>query len=344
VSGFTLSAESAPGYLAQRGFGGEFRCRELGGGISNVVVLAESDDSRMVLKQALPQLRVRDEWLAERSRIFRERDGLIAAAQVLPKGWVPQVLWSDDSEFLFAMEAFSPEARSWKDELMLGSLDCKRAEQAGKALGLTIRETWRDPELERRFGDQTAFNQLRTDPYYRTIARRHPDIADAVYAWIAEVEPLRLALTHGDWSPKNMVCDGDRMVFIDYECVHFGDPSYDAAFALNHLLLKAFRRPKQAPEIHGLGRVFFETVLGLLPAEAMPRFEEATMRHLAFLMLARIDGKSPVEYLRDQSLRQRVRRKAKEMIADRPQSLDAVFARLGRPAIGRGRAGRWLLD
>ncbi len=344
MSGFALSAESAPGYLARRGLAGEFRCRELGGGISNVVVLAESEEQRMVLKQALPQLRVRDEWLAERSRIFRERDGLIAAARVLPDGWVPEVLWSDDPEFLFAMQAFSPDACSWKDELMRGKLDCERAEQAGRALGLTIRETWRDPELERRFGDQTAFDQLRTDPYYRTIARRHPDIADAVYAWIAEVEPLRLALTHGDWSPKNMVCDGDRMVFIDYECVHFGDPSYDAAFALNHLLLKAFRRSKQAAEIHGLGRVFFEAVLALLPEEAMPRFEQATMRHLAFLMLARIDGKSPAEYLRDQSLRHRVRRKAKEMIARYPKTLDEVLAIISRPPISRGRAARWALD
>ncbi len=242
------------------------------------------------------------------------------------------------------MEAFSPEARSWKDELLDGTLDCKRAEQAGNALGLTIRGTWRDTELERRFGDQTAFYQLRTDPYYRTIARRHPDIADAVTDWINEVEPLRLALTHGDWSPKNMVCEGGRLIFIDYECVHFGDPSYDAAFAINHLLLKAFRRPKQAAEIHGLARVFFEALLGLLPVEAMPRFEEAAMRHLAFLMLARIDGKSPVEYLRDQSLRQRVRHKAKEMIADSPKSLDEVLTRLSRHPIGRGRAARWVLD
>lgn len=328
MSGFVLSGASAPAYLAKRGIAGDFRCRELGGGISNIVVLAESEQQRLVLKQALPQLRVADEWLAERSRIFRERDGLLAAAEILPAGWVPRVRWSDDAEFLFAMEALSTDAESWKDELLRGELDPKKAEQAGLALGTTIRETWRDPEFERRFGDQQAFDQLRTDPYYRTIARRRPGIADAVYEWIAEVEPLRLALTHGDWSPKNMVCEGGRLIFIDYECVHFGDPSYDAAFVLNHLLLKSVFRPQRADEYRRLARISFEAAVSELPAEALPRFEPAAMRHLAFLMLARIDGKSPVEYLTDEAVRDGVRQTALRLIEQRPTSLNEVLSAL----------------
>src|SRR5690606_35396271 len=139
-----------------------------------------------------------------------------------------RVLWSADEDFLFAMEAFAPEAESWKDELLRGEISAAKARQAGLALGLTVRGSCGDAEAEGRFGDQTAFDQLRTDPYYRTIARRHPAIAGAVESWLAEVAPLRLALTHGDWSPKNMVSLGDRLLFIDYECIHYGDPSYDA--------------------------------------------------------------------------------------------------------------------
>lgn len=328
MSGFSLSGESAPQYLADCGVAGDFKCRELGGGISNIVVLAESDHERLVLKQALPQLRVADEWLAERSRIFRERDGLIAAADILPAGWVPRVLWSDDAAYLFAMEAFSADAESWKDELLRGELDAGKAKQAGLALGLTIARSRPDADLQQRFGDQQAFDQLRTDPYYRTIARRHPDIAQAVHDWIAEVEPLRLALTHGDWSPKNMVCEGGRLIFIDYECVHFGDPSYDAAFVVNHLLLKGFFRPQQAAEYHDLAQVLLEAALSELPPEALSRFEPAAMRHLAFLLLARIDGKSPVEYLTDESVRDDVRRTAKRLIEQRPTSLNEVLAML----------------
>lgn len=330
MSGFVLSATTAPELLTRRGIAGPFACRELGGGVSNVVVLVESPAGPFVLKQALPQLRVRDEWLADRNRIFRERDGLLAAASLLPAGWIPKVLWSADEDYLFAMEAFSPEAESWKDELLRGETSAEKARQAGLALGLTVRGSWRNPELERQFGDQRAFDQLRTDPYYRTIARRHPAIADAVGEWVEAVTPLRLALTHGDWSPKNMVSLGERLLFIDYECIHFGDPSYDAAFALNHLILKGVHRSQQQAEYHHLARVFLTWTLAVLPAEALPRFESAAMRHLAFLLLARIDGKSPAEYLRDEAVRDRLRRTALQLIADRPSTLEGVLATVER--------------
>ena len=324
---FSLSGLSAGSYLEQRGIKAA-SARELGGGVSNTVVLVETADSdRLILKQALPQLRVQDEWIAERSRIFRERDGLIDAARLLPPGSVPRVLWSDDGNFLFAMEAISPAA-SWKDRLLAGDLQPAHARAAGQALGLTIAGSWRDPDLEARYGDQRAFDQLRTDPYYRTIARRHPAIAQQVHDWISEIETLRLALTHGDWSPKNMLVCGDRLVFIDYECLHFGDPAYDLAFCLNHLCLKAFHNPERAASLHGLARSLLASTLAELPALALDGFEARAARHLAFLMLARIDGKSPAEYLRDEPIRDRVRRTALALIDKRLTTIESSLLQL----------------
>jgi hypothetical protein len=298
--------------------------RELGGGVSNTVILVETaGGERFIVKQALPQLRVADEWLAERSRIFRERDGLIDAARLLPPGWGPRIHWSDDDNLLYAMEAVSP-ALSWKDLLLAGDLRTAHARAAGTALGMTIAGSWRDPDLEARYGDQRAFDQLRTDPYYRTIARRHPAIAQQVYDWIAEIEPLRLALTHGDWSPKNMLVAGDRLVFIDYECIHFGDPAYDLAFCLNHLCLKAFHNPERASALLGLARQFLAATLAPLLPQALEGFEARAARHLSFLMLARIDGKSPAEYLQDET-RNQVRATALDLIGRRPATVAACL-------------------
>jgi aminoglycoside phosphotransferase (APT) family kinase protein len=317
---FSLSGGSAALYLEPRGIQVK-SARELGGGVSNVVVLVETADSgRFILKQALPRLRVQDEWLAERSRIFRERDGLLDAARLLPSGWVPAVLWSDDDNFLFAMQAAGD--KSWKDHLLAGDLRPAQARAAGQALGLTIAGSWRDADLETRYGDQRAFDQLRTDPYYRTIARRHPAIAQQVYDWIGEIEPLRLALTHGDWSPKNMLVSGDRLVFIDYECVHFGDPAYDLAFCLNHLCLKAFHSSQRAQAFFGLARTFLGCVLRAAPYEGL---ERRAARHLAFLMLARIDGKSPAEYLSEET-RPRVRETALALVDKRPSRIADCLA------------------
>ncbi len=332
MSVFELTEDSAAAYLAESGrpLSPAARCRELGGGVSNTVVLVEDGPRRFVLKQALPQLRVADEWRVDRSRIFRERDGLRAAAQLLPTGWVPDVLWDDENAFLYAMEAFSPAARSWKDELLAGRLDSALARRVGVALGLTVRGGFGSAELERRFGDTTAFDQLRTDPYYATIARRHPGIAADVEEWIAESGTRRTALVHGDWSPKNMLVDGGRMIFIDYECAHWGDPSFDAAFVVNHLLLKAYRRPQLRSEYLSLARTVFTWTLSALPPDILRWFERGTARHLGFLLLARIDGKSPAEYLTDDEVRDRVRRTALGLIAERPQRLDDCLAAVAR--------------
>ena len=325
---FELDAAAARGYLASRGepLGPAATVRELGGGVSNTVLHVADQGRAFVIKQALPQLRVQDEWLADRGRILRERDALIAAAELLPAGWVPRVLWSDEENFIYAMEAFALDAESWKTKLLRGEIDAGAARQAGLALGLTIRGSWRSPKMAERFGDRGAFEQLRTDPYYRQIARRNPDVADAVAEWIADVEETNVALTHGDWSPKNMVVDRGRLVFIDYECAHFGDPSYDAAFVTNHLVLKAFHLPAWGADYLRLARTCFTWTLSVLPPEAIARFERRTVRHLGFLLLARIDGKSPAEYLTDEGLKAEIRAAAKRLIERRPADLDAALA------------------
>jgi hypothetical protein len=116
------------------------------------------------------------------------------------------------------------------------------------------------------------------------------------------------------------------LLFIDYECAHFGDPSYDAAFAIKHFVLKGFHHPELAEGYLGLARVFFTWTLSVLPAEALVDFEAATARHLGLLLLARVDGKSPVEYLTAEDVRERVRRAAKGMIRERKDRLEPCFA------------------
>lgn len=333
-----LSAGNAAAYLrgrAEYASAARLECRELGGGVSNTVILAETPTGRFVVKQALPQLRVKDEWLADRGRIFRERDALADAARLLPRGWVPEVLWSDEPNYLFAMQAAAEPSEFWKNRLLAGRLEPQWARRAGIALGLTIRGSWRSEFFERKYGDRTAFDQLRSDPYYGTIARRNPDIAGHVEEWLARTAEYRFALTHGDWSPKNMLVTPAGMVFIDYECAHFGDPSFDSAFAINHLILKGFFRPELAEAYLALARVFFTWTLSVLPAEALRYFEAATARHLGLLLLARVDGKSPVEYLTEQGQRDRVRRAAKGMIRDRVERLERCFE-LALAGIGRG--------
>ncbi len=325
---FELTADNCAQYLAGRGVAGrnQLRVDELGGGVSNNVFLVQATGRRFVLKQSLGRLRVHDDWRADRARIVRERQALEDAAGLLPAGAVPRVLWADDDNYLFAMEAAPAGAESWKARLLAGRLEPAVAARAGALLGLLIRNTWENSEFAARYGDQVPFDQLRIDPYYRTTARRRPEVAAPVEELIAASAARRVSLVHGDWSPKNFLLDDGRVMVIDFEVVHYGDPSFDAAFCINHFLLKCFRCPGDAEALLDLARVFYTWVEAVLPPAALGWFEAAAARHLGCLMLARIDGKSPVEYLAGERLQDAVRRTATGIICERPATLEACYA------------------
>ena len=324
----SLDARTAVTMLAARGLvTARARAQVLGGGISNIVVLVEEGKRRIVVKQSLPRLRVRDRWLADRDRIVREWRAMRELCRVLPRGRLPALLYLDAGNFLYAMNADGPGGLDWKSHLLAGRCDSRIARRAGATLGLMVRGTWCDKRLESAFGDRRAFRQLRTDPYYRTIARRHPSIAGQVEDWIGRFSGRQVAMVHGDWSPKNLLVHCRTVTCIDFECAHFGDPSYDAGFLLNHLILKAFHRPAKAASYLSLASSSLCWTLAMLPPSALRWFESSAVRHLAFLMLARIDGKSPVEYLKSDDTRGAVRKLALRLIEDRPRTFLAVAAR-----------------
>jgi 5-methylthioribose kinase len=317
---FELSTANAAAYIGE-----PCTARELGGGVSNTVLLVETGSSRFVVKQALPKLRVEQDWFCERDRIFREAEALRMLAPMLPPDAVPAVLLEDRENFAFRMTAAPPYADTWKAKLLRGDVDLATAEATGCMLGRMIRGTWRSASFGERFGDRTVFDQLRLDPYYRTVAKRHPDLAPAVDALIETTLSRQHCLVHGDWSPKNFLVSDQELMAIDFEVAHFGDPSFDAAFMLNHLLLKSFFRPEFRQQYCVAARRFWNTLETYTRPLAGDWFEPATLQHLGGLLLARIDGKSPAEYITDPDLKQRIRAYARTLITNSPAAVAEVF-------------------
>jgi 5-methylthioribose kinase len=329
---FELHINNAAEYLDARGIRPEpLRVTELGGGVSNTVLLVEAGDRRFVLKQALGKLRVQDEWFSDRQRVFRESAAMRWLAPHLPPGSLPEICFEDRENCLFAMTAAPCGAKSWKSVLLEGQVDGGVAAVIGGMLATIVSASWRDAESERVFGDQTVFDQLRLDPYYRTTASRHPDLRPQFEGLIQESALRRVSLVHGDWSPKNFLVSAGAVMAIDFEVTHFGDPSFDSAFLLNHLLLKSFYRPQWSGEFARLAARFWEAYRAGLPASC-EWIEPATLRHLGCLLLARVDGKSPAEYLTDAALRERVRVFARELILAPPAAVMDVFAQAQRCA------------
>lgn len=314
-----LNEKSAIGYLAQR-LGvdpGGIAVWELAGGVSNVVLRARvAGIGDFILKQSLGQLRTKELWLCDRSRIFQEQAALELLGDKAPEGSVPRVLFADPENYLFAMSAAEEGAATWKEELLAGRVDLGLCEQAARIQS----SFWEAGSGGERFADLELFEQLRLDPYYLFTARRHVDLVPFFAAAREQVWQRQVALTHGDWSPKNfLVNPGPALFSIDYEVMHFGDPSFDVAFLLNHFLLKAWR----APQWRGLYAAGAMAYWQGLP-QRWDWLEAATIRHLGCLHLARVDGKSPVEYLTGTQQVQ-VRRFARDIMQNPPGKIAEIF-------------------
>jgi aminoglycoside phosphotransferase (APT) family kinase protein len=325
--GFLLTTENARDYLVGNGLvrsDEEVSVHELGGGVSNIVLMVEwpgSPDRRWVLKQSLEKLRVKDDWRSERSRIFCEAEAIQALQHVLGGTALPEVVHIDRDNFLMAMTAAPLGSLAWKDLLLGRRGDAAVAREAGLLLAKMINASREDGTLAATFRDRTVFDQLRIDPYYRTTAARHPVLQREFDDLIGATLEIRTSLVHGDYSPKNMLVRGENIFLIDFEVVHWGDPSFDAAFLMNHLFLKAFYLSPASPQFISLVHDFWNTLHAALGPGSAAGFEAMTLRHLGGLMLARIDGKSPVEYIQDETTKERVRKAATRILWEGPRTL-----------------------
>ena len=323
-----LTADNAADYLRQRGWIGEgpARIEPLTGGVSNIVLRVETPDRLFVLKQSRPQLRTRDAWFSDLERVYREQEVMQTLAPLLPPYTVPEVLFADRANYVFAMAHAPRGAKVWKQQLLDGDIDFAVGENAGRILGRIHEATARDSLLVDRFANRTVFVQLRVDPFYRRIQERRPEVADAVAPLIERLMTAREALCHGDYSPKNILTHEHGFTLVDYETAHLGDPTMDLGFCLSHLLLKAVKRSHDRQRHFDLTRRFWQGYSAETTFLPEIELQRRGIEHCAVCLLARIDGTSPVEYLPEEDKREAVRQLGCGLLLQRPRCWVEVLA------------------
>ena len=330
-NGFTdlsKDGEALSAVLSRMGLiapGQPFEAETLTGGVSSTVLKISSAGRVFCLKQALPKLKVAKDWRVPVDRVFGEIDWLTTVSSIAPEA-VPAVCGVDRDSRCFAMEFLPEEAYpNWKSLLMRGRVDAGFAAAVCAALGLIHARTAADPVLAGRFATDANFYAIRLEPYLAETARNHPRLAPRILEVLERTRTTKLVLVHGDVSPKNILVGRKGPVFLDAECAWYGDPAFDLAFCLNHLLLKAVHNPAAAPSLLAAFAASAAAYLDHVGWEPRDRFEERAAALLPCLMLARVDGKSPVEYLADAG-RALVRTLAVAMIDRRPIALDQIAA------------------
>jgi len=282
--------------------------RALTGGVSSIIALAHTARGLVCVKRALAKLKVEAEWFAPVARNRAEVGWMRIAGRVAP-GAVPRILGEDAAAMAFAMEWLEPQVYPvWKTLLRDGIVDVATAAAVGSALAAIHAATANDAEVARSFAHDDAFHAIRLEPYLETSARAHPAHAAALRELIAVTAATKLVLVHGDVSPKNILVGPAGPVFLDAECAWYGDPAFDLAFCLNHLLLKAVWRPAFSAAYLACFDSLAHAYLARAEWEAREAVERRAAHLLPGLLLARVDGKSPVEYLTAPEDKDRVRR------------------------------------
>lgn len=309
----------------------------LAGGVSNRTVLVERPGGeRWVVKQSLEKLRVRVDWFSPPERIHREAHGLRWLAQLAPPGTTVAFVFEDFDLHLLAMGAVPLPHQNWKTMLLAGALQEAHVDQFGILLGTVHRRAWeRWQEVEPVFRDRSFFESLRLEPYYAYTAEQVAAARPFLLALIADVRAHPLTLVHGDYSPKNVLVHADRLVLLDHEVIHWGDPAFDLGFGLTHLLSKAHHLPHLRRRFAAMAVRFWDSYAaetGALPW--FPPLQPRAVRAALGCLLARIDGRSPLEYL-DATERERQRAATLALMAKPPPTVAGLAAAFVREIAAR---------
>ena len=304
----------------------------LSGGVSCDVWRVDLPGGPICVKQALPKLRVSADWRAPPERSQAEAAWLRLAATVDP-ALAPAVLGEDRERHVFAMQFFpAQEYPLWKALLAEGKIDADFAARVGDAIARVHATTAGKAEVAARFDNGEQFHALRLEPYLLYTAQRHPDVALVINGLANSVATARIALMHGDVSPKNILRGPHGPVFLDAETACYGDPAFDLAFCLNHLLLKCVWHPEHCDRYLQSFASLKDAYLRGVTWETAETIEQRTAALLPALLLARIDGKSPVESITRETDKAFVRGFARAHILAPTKTLRQLADEWGRAA------------
>ena len=336
---YEVSADNVVEYLISQGVlekGARARAETLAWGVSNVVLrITPETGIPFVVKQSREKLRTKADWFSRLDRIWRETEVMRLLHSLLPVGVIPAVLFEIRDNYLFGMEAAPADHSVWKGLLLAGQVDPSIAARLGTYLGIIHRETADRPDVRERFGDQTVFEELRVDPFYRKLILAVPEMAEPIERVIAQMQASAVCLVHADYSPKNVLISDGRIVLVDFETGHFGDPAFDLGFFLSHLLLKTVKFAYRFAEFNELTTTFWSSYvreIGTKPDHPLLGPEPLyfrTIGHLAGCMGARVDATSRVDYL-DEHEQQIVRVFTRNLLFAPPANWQELLERLAR--------------
>ena len=292
-------------YLTKRGLlSGNATVEVLTGGVSCVVLAVASNQREIVVKQALPELKTKAKWVADQRRAIVEADAMRVYQLITPDS-VPELLDCDEANFTLTMSRLPNTCTNWKQDMLEGRIHPEMGEKLGKILAQWHNETAINAAIKAKFMEGELFEQLRVSPFYRAVADKNPNLLQVINSLIKEITTEKIALVHGDFSPKNILATPDHSpIVLDFEVAHTGNPVFDLGFICAHLLCKTIRTDNSAEKDALIATATnflnsYRQSCNIAIADSLPQ-------HVSLIALARVEGVSPVNYLNESAQRELV--------------------------------------
>ncbi|MDR1317721.1 MAG: phosphotransferase, partial [Spirochaetales bacterium] len=264
-------------------------------------------------------------WECDPNRMIIEHKALEVYARLVPQ-CVPAPVFYDADNYIMCRQAAPEECPMWKTQLLEGVLDFRIAQKSIETIVTVHNKTAADEEIRTTFGATDIFYSLRINPYIEFTVAKYPEFkktADMVNQMLLNE---KIALVHGDYSPKNILVSGENIFVLDMEVAHFGHPAFDLAFFLNHFLLKSIKNKMWSGAYLTMLSYMVNIYLNTITCINAQEMETLTVRTLAFLFLARVDGKSPAEYITAEKDKNLIRKIARVILKENLKSFEEVIS------------------
>ncbi len=318
-----LDESSVIPYLTERKLlTGDATVEVLTGGVSCVVLAVASDAREIVVKQALPELKTKAKWVADQRRAIVEAEAMRVYQSITPDS-VPELLDCDAANFTLTMSRLPNTCTNWKQDMLKGRIHPEMGEKLGKILAKWHNTTAVDEAIKAKFMEGELFEQLRVSPFYRAVAAKNPNLQAVINSLIEEITTEKIALVHGDFSPKNILATSDHSpIVLDFEVAHTGNPVFDLAFVSAHLLCKTIRT--QSPNEKAAITKTAVNFLSSYHEDTRISIAKTLPQHVALIALARVEGVSPVNYL-DEPAQQKLVALTNAALLDSTMTYEQLF-------------------
>ena len=296
----------------------------LTGGVASDIAHVQAASHDYCVKFALPKLRVQEDWYAPVERNLAEYRWLKTYASIDPEGAIPLFGHSPSLNGFVMGYLSGPNTYLFKSALFEGKGSKQDAHNIGRNLGRIHQISTKSPFNSSPFDNRDDFYALRIEPYLIHTAKSHDGVADKLNEMANLLYHSEQVLVHGDVSPKNILIHDGRPYLLDAECATMGDASFDVSFCLNHFILKALHVPSHRENYFKLCDSFWQAYRAEIDFEDLASLERRITQLIPMLLLARVDGKSPVEYLTEKTSKE-IRRFALSSINHPPATIQQLI-------------------